>query len=144
MIFNLSGPLQCMFLVQNCSNRGYKLNNYIFGHRKICQTRPDIITFENLYKKIFASSSLVDQAGLAGSLSNQPGFRQTTSDLQRKLTTCTSITIKVILKIFSFYFKYWPSYDFLKFPVRCEAMQCKLVFNEFQMPISRDLHEREG
>jgi len=39
-------------LLQNCSSWGYKQNNYIFGHRKICLTRPDIFTFEN-QKKIF-------------------------------------------------------------------------------------------
>ena len=48
-------------------------------------------------KFFYAFSSRVGQAGLAGSVSNQPGFRQTTSDLQRKLTTCTSIILQAFV-----------------------------------------------
>jgi len=94
-------------------------------------------------KKFLAFSSLV---GLVGSMSSQTGFLQTTSDLQRQLTTCSSIRAKLILKILSFNFKYWPSYDFFNYrKVRSKLWNvCWFMSLVSNACILRPIHEGEG
>ena len=126
-------------LLQNCSSWGYKQNNYIFRHRKICLTRPDIFTFENPKKKFCILKPCWAWLFPGRLCQIHQGFLQTIPDLKRKLATCTTIKMKFTLKILLLYQKHWPCYDFSKFPLCCEIMQWKIVHG-VKIILSRELH----